>query len=171
MERLKGKGVGGRRAAGTGGGQWRAAITRNQRAQQNTGNGQESKCNQQSGSSSLYFCLFQFFKKYLFGCTSLSWDTGDLPSSLWHAGFFFLTVACNSFLVVSCGIQFPDQGSNLPPCVGSAESQPLDHQGIPPGFYLKGIRYCFEPRFFHSAQYISKSSVLLQYQYFFPFNC
>ena len=29
----------------------------------------------------------------------------------------------------TCRIQFPDQGSNLGPCIGSSESQPLDHQG------------------------------------------
>ena len=34
-------------------------------------------------------------------------------------------------LVVACGIQFPDQGSNPGPCIGSLESQPGDHQGSP----------------------------------------
>ena len=35
------------------------------------------------------------------------------------------------FLIAACGIQFPDQGSNWAPCLGSAESQPLDHQRSP----------------------------------------
>ena len=55
----------------------------------------------------------------------LSYNTWDLPSSLWPVGalvvayriFFF-------FLVAACGIKFPDQGLN-----GNAESQPLDCQG------------------------------------------
>ena len=42
-------------------------------------------------------------------------------------------VACRIFfLIVACGmIQFPDQGSNLGPCIGSMESQLLDHQETP----------------------------------------
>ena len=40
---------------------------------------------------------------YLFGCTG-SW--------LWHLGSSVIIVA-HGFLVVACGIKFPDQGSNL----------------------------------------------------------
>ena len=57
----------------------------------------------------------KFFLKYLFiyfGCAGSQLQHVD--SQLWHA----------------CGIQFPDQGSNpVPPCTGSTESYPLDHQG------------------------------------------
>ena len=49
----------------------------------------------------------------LFGCTG---------SQLQHA----------NFLVVTCGIQFPDQGMTLGPlCIGSLDSQSLDHLGSP----------------------------------------
>lgn len=80
--------------------------------------------------SHLSFCLFQF-KKYLFilfGSTSLSWDTGNLPSSF-HAGLFlFINIysGCGMWDLV------PDQ-SQLP-CIGCRSWPPLDHQGIPPGF-------------------------------------
>ena len=51
-------------------------------------------------------------KKYLFGCTG---------SLLQHAGS----------LSVACGIQFPDQGSNPGPLIGSVESQPHFHWEVP----------------------------------------
>ena len=35
----------------------------------------------------------------------------------------------SELLVVTCGIQFHDQRWNPGPCIGSAESQPLDYQG------------------------------------------
>ena len=34
--------------------------------------------------------------------------------------------------VTACGISFFDQRLNQAPCIGSAESWPLDHQGSPP---------------------------------------
>ena len=34
-------------------------------------------------------------------------------------------------LVAACGIQFPEQGSNPSPCIGSMESQPLDTREVP----------------------------------------
>ena len=60
------------------------------------------------------FCIFIL----IFGCTG---------SQLWCAGSSMFLVTCELFLT-GCGIQFPDQASNLGPCIGSAESQPLDHQ-------------------------------------------
>ena len=51
--------------------------------------------------------------------------------------FIYLAV-----LVLHCGtreacvIQFPDRGSTGAPCFGSAESQPLDHQGSPWMYYF-----------------------------------
>ena len=46
-----------------------------------------------------------------------------LPApQLWHE---------KSQLQHACGIQFPDQGSNPTPCIGSVESYPLPHQGCP----------------------------------------
>ena len=32
-------------------------------------------------------------------------------------------------LAVACGIQFPDRGLTWSPCLGCAESQPLDRRG------------------------------------------
>ena len=67
-----------------------------------------------SAGSFFFFFFFKFID--LFGCAG---------SQLWHVGS--LVAACG-LLVAACGIQFPDQGLNLAPCIGSAESQPLDHQ-------------------------------------------
>ena len=46
-----------------------------------------------------------------------------------------LVVACE-LLVAACGIQFPDQGSNPDPCIGSMGFHPLDHQGSPSDLLL-----------------------------------
>ena len=45
----------------------------------------------------------------------------DLQSSLKHVGP----------IVVACAISFPGQGLRQAFCIGSTESQPLDHQGSP----------------------------------------
>ena len=42
----------------------------------------------------------------------------DLQSSLWPVGY----------LLVAHGLCFPDQDQTQTPCIGSMESQPLDHQ-------------------------------------------
>ena len=47
---------------------------------------------------------------------------GTWAPQLWHA---------NSQLRHACGIQFPDQGLNQAPCIGSTESYPLCHHGSP----------------------------------------
>ena len=47
-----------------------------------------------------------------FGCAGFSLCTRDLPSSLQHEGSLDATW---KLLVVTCGIQLPDQGSNLHP--------------------------------------------------------
>ena len=57
--------------------------------------------------------FFHIYFICLFGCTEYQ---------LWHVGHL---VAVCELLVVAWGIQFPDQGSNLCPCIGSTESQPL----------------------------------------------
>ena len=71
--------------------------------------------------------LKKFF--YLFtlsGCTrSQLWFVG--PSIFLVSGGIF-SVACE-LLVLACEIQFPDQGLNLGPSIGSTESQQLDHEG------------------------------------------
>ena len=46
---------------------------------------------------------------------------------------FFFFFGC---IMQLAGPQFPDQGLNLGPGSDSAESQPLDHQGIPPKAFL-----------------------------------
>ena len=58
------------------------------------------------------FFLFLKTLIYLFGCIG-SCDMQDLS-------------------VTACGISFFDQRLNQAPCIGSAESWPLDHQGSPP---------------------------------------
>ena len=62
-------------------------------------------------------------KKYflLFGC---------ITSQLKHAGSSFQHV----------GSQFPDQGRNLSPCIGSMEPQPWDHQGSPSTAFLNRMK-------------------------------
>ena len=37
---------------------------------------------------------------------------------------------------MACGIAFPDQGLNSGPCIGSVESEPLDHQRSPDRFFF-----------------------------------
>ena len=56
---------------------------------------------------------------------------GHARCQLWHAG--------SVIFVVACGIQFPDQGLNLGLCIGSTESQPLDHQGSPCTVFLGAL--------------------------------
>ena len=70
-----------------------------------------------------------------------------LPPLLTIAAYLLtLFIWLHWVLVVACGIQFPDQGSNLAPCIGSTETQPLDHQESPCccslkliSLYLQGI--------------------------------
>ena len=79
------------------------------------------------------FCLFlnfykwtctiwTFFEKRYLTASSLraACRIFCLHCSMWDLFFFFL--------VAICGIQFPHQGSNLGPLLGSLKSQPLDHQ-------------------------------------------
>ena len=64
----------------------------------------------------------------------LSCGMRDFPFSLRPAGS----------LVAAYGIQFPDQGLNLALCIGSTESQPLDHREVPSLFYSLTVRHlCF----------------------------
>ena len=70
--------------------------------------------------------FFFFFNIYLFGCTGSLRCAGSLVVAcrifffqLWHTGS----------LGVACGIQFPDQGSNLGPLHWQRGVLPLDHQG------------------------------------------
>ena len=62
------------------------------------------------------------FLKNLF-VLALSCSMWDLPSSLQHVGSFFF--------VLSCGMWSGSQARDGTParCIGSSESQPLDHQG------------------------------------------
>ena len=60
----------------------------------------------------------------------LSWVTGDLPSWLWHAGS--LVAACK-LLVAAYRILVPWEGIELGTDSEGANSQPLDHRGMPIG--------------------------------------
>ena len=48
-------------------------------------------------------------------------------------------------LVVACGIQLPNRTRTQVPCIGSMESQPLDHQGSPPSSFLIWIHFGYFP--------------------------
>ena len=60
----------------------------------------------------------------------------SLTSHIWVC-FFFNLFGCARSLVVACELlvvprePVPDQWWTWPPCIGSRESQPLDHQGTP----------------------------------------
>ena len=60
----------------------------------------------------IYLFIYLFILFYPFGCAR---------SQLQHAGS----------LVAACVIYFPNQGSNLGPCMGSVASQPLDQKEVP----------------------------------------
>jgi len=69
------------------------------------------------------------FDFYLFGCAGSWFPTGTWGSSVFAVACrFFLAVICDMrdifffFLVVACGIWFPDQRFNLDPCTGIVES-------------------------------------------------
>ena len=73
----------------------------------------------QGGPAFLYICLLLI---HLFGCAE---------SQLQHAGsssYSMLTVNCSMWDLV------PRPGIEPGPCIGSSESQPLDHQRNPPAF-------------------------------------
>ena len=74
---------------------------------------------------SLYFTIFIYLAVW-----GLSCGTQDLRS-----------LVCE-LRAVACGIQFPDQELSQAFCIGSTESQPLDHQGSPL-FILKVIIIIF----------------------------
>ena len=47
--------------------------------------------------------------------------------------YFLICIFCLGWVfIAACGIQCPDQGSNLAPCVGSTESSLLDPRQVPP---------------------------------------
>ena len=64
-----------------------------------------------------------------------------LHCSMWD----LLVVACGllscGMWTLSCGMHVgsssPTRGGTRPPCIGSVESYPLDHQGSPRSFFLK----------------------------------
>ena len=70
------------------------------------------------------FCFFQrqliFLKSMYLGCPGLSCGMWDL-----HCGM--RTLSCGMHV----GFSFPTRGRTRAPCIGSAESYPLDHQGSP----------------------------------------
>ena len=60
---------------------------------------------------------------------------GDSPPDWWFANhllFIYLFPWLCQVLVAACGIQCPNlRDRTCGPCIGKAESQPLDHQGSP----------------------------------------
>ena len=50
--------------------------------------------------------------------------------------YIFVVVCCLLFGPTACGIQFPDQGWNLCPCVGRMESQHWSRRAVPVASYL-----------------------------------
>ena len=57
-----------------------------------------------------------------------------------YTSFISLSIWPHQALVAVYGIQFPDQGSNLSPCTGSMESQPLNHQGSPYSLFALSLK-------------------------------
>ena len=88
-----------------------------------------------NGHKEYFYLFFNDFLKHLFICWTvmvLSCGMWDLQPSLWHAGS--LVAACK-MLVATCGIQFPDQGSNLEPLllelgVSATESPGTSHKEV-----------------------------------------
>ena len=79
---------------------------------------------------SVYYFLKIYFKNLCidFGCAGFQLQ--HMGPSLFVEARESLVAAC-TLLIVACGIQFPDQGWNPGPCIGSSESLPLDHKGGP----------------------------------------
>ena len=75
-----------------------------------------------------FFLSFLFLVFVYLAALGPNCSAWGLQSSLQHVGS--LAAACE-FLVVVCGIQFPNQALNPGPCIGSLKSQPLDHQRSP----------------------------------------
>lgn len=71
-------------------------------------------------------------------------------SQLWHAR--------SLLLVAVCSVQFPDQGPNPDPCIGSTEPWPLDHQGGPSAW--PSVVGFFHLAHFQSLSPLSRMSVL-----------
>ena len=72
----------------------------------------------------------------------MAYETAN--AHMWETVFIFLLFYCtwdlvvvHELLVVTCGIQFPDEGLNLGPL-----SQPLDHQGGPKGIDFYDMTVC-----------------------------
>ena len=83
----------------------------------------------------------------------------DLRSLLWHAGW------CPA----ACGIQFPNQGLTLAPCIGSAESRPRDHWVSPSNLFLNAVIHPYCPHLMeihhHCADHQGKTLSILQGQF------
>ena len=82
-------------------------------------------CSVYSPTSNLFCCCCYFYLFYLFWlCRALVAARGI---------FFYLVVACR---LLSCGMHVGSSSltrdGTWAPCLGSAESYPLDHQGSPP---------------------------------------
>ena len=87
-------------------------------------------------------------------CASFSFAEASLAAGHGVSGMLTAVVAAGgqqrtgSVIVVlglSCSTArgiFPDQGSNPSPLHWPLDSYPLDHQGSPPPFFLKGIHTC-----------------------------
>ena len=81
-----------------------------------------------------YLCLGKYLLIYLFGRARSSWWRAG--SSLQHMGSL---VAAFRLSVATCGIWFPDQGSNPGPYTGRELSQSLGHQGSPRKLFQPGL--------------------------------
>ena len=89
----------------------------------------------QNNFSYVFFLNIYF---YLFGC---------IESQLWHVGSSSLT-----------------RDQTQPPCIRSAESQPLDHQGIPFLCFLIGLLYPLKGLYIYQGFYISRFFMLFDDQ-------
>ena len=85
------------------------------------------------------FCLAGIFIKILKIFVNLE-ELGDFTWKPWFLAFLFFFFSGHAIQHV--GSEFPNQWTRVP-CIGSAESQPLDCQGIPWG---KGLEQTFSQR-------------------------
>ena len=90
----------------------------------------------QNTETLFFVCYFlKWINLFILAAPGLNWGTRDLHCSMFSCGMRTLSVACTWDLVPWPGIE------PWAPCLGSAESYPLDHQGSPVVFKI----YCLQP--------------------------